>query len=107
MRKGHTKIHDIHSLGVVLLEIGLWQTALDILRPKKNVSPGEIQQKLQLDCAERLAHYAGESFRDSVSTCLASSFDITMEDSAESNLARAFQKMVVDKLANGVALSGA
>lgn len=108
-RKGHTKIHDLYSLGVVLLEIGLWQTALDIFRPKKNVSPSpaEIQQKFQSACSERLAHYAGESFRDSVSVCLASSFDITMEDSAESNLARAFQKMVVDRLANGVTLSGA
>ena len=26
-RRGHTKIHDIYSLGVVLLELGLWQTA--------------------------------------------------------------------------------
>ena len=105
--KGHTKLHDLYSLGVVLLEIGLWQTALDIFRPK-NVSPSptEIKQKFQSECSKRLAHYAGESFRDSVSVCLASCFGVTMEDSAESNLARAFQKKVVDRLANGVTLSG-
>jgi hypothetical protein len=106
-RKGHTKIHDIYSLGVVLLEIGLWQTAVDVIRPRKKevLSPSEIQQKLYAASLERVAHYAGQSFRDAVAVCLSSSFNIAMDDSQDTQLARSFQRKVVDKLAEGVPVS--
>jgi hypothetical protein len=52
-RKGHRKIHDIYSLGVVLLEIGLWQLALAMLNERnKKYNPELIKQALLAACGK-------------------------------------------------------
>lgn len=106
-RKTHTKIHDIYSLGVVLLEIGLWRTSADILRSHvkskgQGLTPAEIQKQYITACNERLAHHAGESYCNAVVKCLSSSFNINIDDQTGSRLARAFQESVVDQLCAGV-----
>ncbi|CAG8973486.1 hypothetical protein HYALB_00002811 [Hymenoscyphus albidus] len=104
-RKGHRKIHDIYSLGVVLLEIGLWQCAADIVYPshKKPIPSGaDMQKKLQTAVRDRLGHYMGEEYKDSVEKCLAASFDVKMDDENESQLTRMFQKKVINSISQGV-----
>ncbi|CAG8953482.1 hypothetical protein HYFRA_00010232 [Hymenoscyphus fraxineus] len=104
-RKGHRKIHDIYSLGVVLLEIGLWQCAADIVYPshKKPIPSGaDMQKKLQTAARDRLGHYMGEAYKESVEKCLAASFDVNMDDENESKLARMFQKKVINSISQGV-----
>ena len=106
IRKGHTKLHDIYSLGVVLLEIGLWQCASDIVdrRRKEMITPSSMLQRLQGACLERLAHYAGASYQSAASVCLTSKFGVDLDDQNQSRLASSFQKRVVDELGKGVAI---
>jgi hypothetical protein len=71
------KIHDIYALGVVLLEVGVWQTALSIyqqahkkLKPGVTMSPRGIQN-LFIEIARRqLPHHMGPAYRDAVVKCL-------------------------------------
>lgn len=71
------KMHDIYSLGVVLLEIGLWQTAMSIHQgATKRLKEGVIMnphamQNLYIEIARRrLPHHMGPAYRDAVIKCL-------------------------------------
>ncbi|KAI1085135.1 hypothetical protein F5B20DRAFT_131458 [Whalleya microplaca] len=103
-RRGHRKIHDIYSLGVVMLEIGLWQTASDMIDPrlKPSMKPPGLQKMFQLASSNRLPHYIGESYASAVGTCLLSSFGVDIDDERGSFLARAFEHQVINKLREGI-----
>jgi hypothetical protein len=107
-RKGHRKIHDLYSLGVVLLEIGLWQSIVDIVQGKsKQVSsPEMVRYKIQVAISDRLGHYVGKTYQAAVNVCLNSDFGVELDDRQESRLARAFQKKVIDEIGKGVLLQG-
>lgn len=71
------KIHDIYALGVVLLEIGVWQTALSIyqqahkkLKPGVTMSPRGIQNLFVEIAKRQLPHHMGPAYRDAVVKCL-------------------------------------
>lgn len=101
-RLGHTKIHDLYSLGVVLLEIGLWEDV-------RKTASGSVKRGLELPICEmdlslksatmnRLAHYMGKDYQEAVLTCLSSDFGVPLDDPERSILAKAFQQRVVAKL---------
>jgi hypothetical protein len=106
-RKGHRRIHDIYSLGVVALEIGLWQRAFDIVSSRGNqpLSAQIIQQKLQVAAIERLPHYAGSSYSAAVDACLTSKCIVDLDDENESQLGRSFEKAVINRLVKGLDVS--
>ncbi|TVY84252.1 hypothetical protein LSUE1_G001353 [Lachnellula suecica] len=103
-RKGHRRIHDIYSLGVVALEIGLWQRAFDIVSSRGNqpLSAQIVQQKLQVASNERLPHYAGSSYSAAVDACLTSKCMVDLDDENESQLGRSFEKAVINQLVKGI-----
>jgi hypothetical protein len=77
--KPFTRIYDIFSLGVVLLEIGLWQTAKQIhdeiapqVRRRDNtaVSAKAMQSAFLQHTKTRLDHRMGTSYREAVEDCL-------------------------------------
>ncbi|KAK6080564.1 hypothetical protein SCUP234_05110 [Seiridium cupressi] len=103
-RKGHRKVHDLYSLGVVMLEIGLWQTAASMLDRKREYQPFEIQKVLQNACSDRLAHYAGVSYQSAVTTGLDSMFEVGVDNETGSNLARAFEVKVMQMIRRGISL---
>jgi serine/threonine protein kinase len=85
-RELFTQVHDVYSLGVILLEIGLWERAEDMissLKPEQRV-PGPVSQYLLRHANERLEHRCGEVFANAVRKCLALNFD---EDSDEASIA--------------------
>jgi len=104
--QGHRKKHDFYSLGVVLLEVGLWQTAKEIIKKIRTSgpSPREIQMELQKNCSERLAHYAGDTYQAAVDVCLGSKFGVDVDDEQGSRLLKEFHDKVVLELAKGVVL---
>ncbi|GAW19539.1 hypothetical protein ANO14919_090270 [Xylariales sp. No.14919] len=104
-RQGHRKIHDLYSLGVVLLEIGLWQTAISMLDTRRQYQARDIQKLLERCCADRVAHYAGESYKSAVATCLSSDFGVDTDNEKGSHLARAFELRVVDMIRKGICLT--
>jgi len=84
-RELFTQVHDVYSLGVILLEIGLWERAEDMissLKPEQRV-PEPVSQYLLRHTNERLAHRCGDVFADAVRKCLTLNFD---EDSDEASL---------------------
>lgn len=99
-----SKMHDIYSLGVVLLEIGLWQTARqiydDVIKYERGdalgpLKPQEIKEAFLQDARERLAHRMGASYQEAVVACLDGDWDILI---GSRDFAKEFYKRVVQKV---------
>ncbi|KAH8170863.1 serine threonine protein kinase [Sarocladium implicatum] len=100
------KLHDIYSLGVVLLEIGLWTTAKQLyddvveydyhgVVPGDGVPPKKIREVFLQEARERLAHRLGPAYRDAVVACLSHEWHDHV-DSRE--LFKEFNERVVQKV---------
>lgn len=102
-RIGHKRLHDLYSLGVVLLEVGLWENAYDTsgVRKGKETTVDQMKDNLVKAATTRLAHYAGIDYQEAVLACLESNFGVQVDNEAGSNLARQFQEKVINKLENG------
>jgi len=76
-REIFTQVHDVYSLGVILLEIGLWERAEDMISGLKAEQrlPEQVSQYLLRHTNERLAHRCGDVFADAVRKCLTLNFD--------------------------------
>jgi hypothetical protein len=103
-RNGHRKRHDLYSVGVVLLELGLWQHASQIANPTrlKDLGVDFMANNLLAAAKERLAFYAGESYAQVVLRCLDSDFGVAIDDEVESHLDQATKLLVVDQLKEGI-----
>ncbi|KAK4199631.1 hypothetical protein QBC40DRAFT_340368 [Triangularia verruculosa] len=95
-----SKIHDIYALGVVLLEIGLWQPALSLEKSgfSRVKDPRAIQKYLVKQAERRLASRAGERYKDVVLKCLQGDFGVTHDTRDDTKLQQAFRSQVVDVL---------
>ncbi|KAL2065985.1 hypothetical protein VTL71DRAFT_2056 [Oculimacula yallundae] len=89
----HRKEHDLYSFGVLLLEIGLWQLAADLLN-KKNNSPSAVRELLSQNCKVRLGHYMGVKYREAAITCIETKFGVTEDEAVGSRLSKAFDNLV-------------
>ncbi|CAI6337835.1 unnamed protein product [Periconia digitata] len=99
-QKPFTKIHDIYSLGVVLLEIGLWRPVLTLTTDGfKRVKDAWTVQEYLVKKAERsLPREVGEHYKQCVSRCLAGRFDVLGGEKEDLGLQQAFREQVVDVL---------
>ncbi|KAF6802851.1 serine threonine protein kinase [Colletotrichum sojae] len=97
-------MHDIYSLGVVLLEIGLWQTAKqihdDIVKYElggdaKALQPQQIKEAFLQDAKERLARRMGTAYQEAAIACLDGDWD---EFVGSRDFAQEFYKRVVQKV---------
>ncbi|KAI2462995.1 hypothetical protein F4781DRAFT_426720 [Annulohypoxylon bovei var. microspora] len=96
------KVHDIYSLGVVLLEIGLWQQATSLEKSGfANVrDPQAIKKHLVRHAEKRLASKMGEKYRQVVLTCLENRFDVKDDSKGDLKLQQAFRILVINVLEN-------
>ncbi|KAF3100735.1 hypothetical protein TWF102_005114 [Orbilia oligospora] len=107
--------HDLYSLGVVLLEIGLWSTisiemsiAIDTARKCSSAPPTYIMERLQAQIRlksedQRLANQMGPGYAEIVRRCLTGSFDCLKgnsksDDGGDAELTREFHELVVEPL---------
>lgn len=95
-----TKMHDIYALGVVLLEIGLWEPAIKL---EKNMfahaSNGyAVRAQLIKHAQRRLEPRVGRKYKDIVVRCLNGNFDIVDDSKEDLKLQQAFRTQVVDIL---------
>ncbi|KAK3326819.1 hypothetical protein B0H66DRAFT_169662 [Apodospora peruviana] len=94
------KIHDIYALGVVLLEIGLWQEALSLEKGRfaKIRDPLTIKKQLVKQAEKRLASKMGEKYKEVVLRCLEGRFEVANDTKEELKLQQSFRCNVVDVL---------
>ncbi|TPX16159.1 uncharacterized protein E0L32_004154 [Thyridium curvatum] len=97
------KTHDLYSLGVVLLEIGVWQTALSMRNDRlkqegifssRNVGP--TQEIFETKTKEWLGHTMGPAYQKAVEACLNGTFEAFLR--RDSIFALQFQSKVVKRV---------
>jgi hypothetical protein len=100
-------------LGVVFLEVGLWQTVTEIKgidltatikNSKEGQAPKDVYEKLLRQANGRLGHRCGERFRDITVKCLEGKtgdlgVGVLHHDELETGLQRKYQDTVVEPLA--------
>lgn len=81
-RISFNKLHDIYALGVVLLEIGLWQTVPEMVKEVKFRSGGQgsVQSILKQLTKRRLSHHMGPSYVEAVLSCIDNRFELRVAD---------------------------
>lgn len=90
---------DIYSMGLVLLEIGLWRT-LDTIRPRCK-DDEDFRRRVQAEYCDKLQSKMGLIYWRAVQRCLNNDFSVEEENSSEdkeSSLQVAFEKYVVCEL---------
>ncbi|EWC47689.1 hypothetical protein DRE_02889 [Drechslerella stenobrocha 248] len=107
--RGFESKHDIYSLGVVLLEIGLWapigkvfEKACQTAKEKNQLTPYTIVLKNLLKKAQEgeLPRAMGQEYGRLVRRCLETNFEVADEEDDEKHtvLISQFQSLVVDRL---------
>ncbi|KAH8655984.1 hypothetical protein BGZ60DRAFT_146472 [Tricladium varicosporioides] len=100
------KAHDIYALGVVLLEIGLWQRAitlsLDTTNGFRHCKRGEtVQSQFREQTEARLGYTMGEKYQRIVLMCLAgyeTALGVESDNKNDLKLLRTFREQVLDVL---------
>ncbi|KAF8538178.1 hypothetical protein BDD12DRAFT_885938 [Trichophaea hybrida] len=95
-----SKIHDIYALGVVLLEIRLWQPAIKLEKNRFSTINDQrgIQQQLQKHASRRLKDKVGEKYTKIVEKCLAGDFIVAQDTKDDLKLQRLFRETVISVL---------
>jgi hypothetical protein len=109
-KRGYRREYDYYSLGIMLLEIGLW-TPIKEWKSKwtkdwkenkgRAISTEDVREKLLADRVPWLGPSMGSSYRDVVELCLKSNFlvnSIEDDDGRKKMLHFRFQKLVVGPL---------
>ncbi|KAK2742777.1 hypothetical protein FQN55_007720 [Onygenales sp. PD_40] len=92
------KEHDIYALGVVLLEIGLWEPALKLERNRfaHAQDPRAVQAQLVKHARKRLEAHVGRRYAEAVVKCLTGDFGVDDDTKEDIMLQQAFRVQVVD-----------
>ncbi|KAL9591727.1 MAG: hypothetical protein Q9179_007432 [Wetmoreana sp. 5 TL-2023] len=106
-----TKEHDLYAVGVVMLEIGIWETVSTIYtsacRDARQGNPFSDAEKVQshlMSLAEtRLPILMGTKYAQAVRKCIGG-FGIQQDDKEQTRLGLAFQQEVLDLLEAGLVL---
>ena len=87
LTRSFDKTYDIYALGVVLLEIGLWQTAFAIRQHAKQAQEPavrfdryDLKEAFIALAKQRLSRTMGLAYRDAVLTCLMGDFTCKVHD---------------------------
>jgi hypothetical protein len=104
--------HDIYALGVILLEIGLWETVSVMFKlqidkaiaGKHLPEPETIRTALVETAKGKLGAEMGESYMKAVVRCLTGEFGFKKYEDRRSTLLIAFRETVVEVTAKGLGL---
>lgn len=94
---------DYYSLGLVLLEIGLWQVLEDVSRKLKVNSNSSLKRALLEERVPLLGHTMGARYRDAVHACLSGNLDcgqggVTDRMGGGGDVRLVFERQVIEPL---------
>ncbi|EWC47292.1 hypothetical protein DRE_03411 [Drechslerella stenobrocha 248] len=90
---------DYYSLGLVLLEIGIWDSLDNMLKGKDFASNSEMLKQLQEKRVPLLGHFMGTNYQEAVQACLDGLNGSSPSDKGKNaELQFKFEKQVVEKL---------
>lgn len=92
------KIYDYYSVGIILLEIGLWQPISAFRASSKYESELSFQELLIESYAPRLGWRMGSLYRDVVISCLSGTFENVSEEPTNQDVLVRFYWAVVARL---------
>lgn len=108
----YTFLHDVYSLGVLLMEIGLWNTVSNLFQ--RQIQQATHARKapridlLQMAWADGLKEEVksemGDIYAEAVERCLMGTFGIEQDDINDTNLAVKFTNQVVEAIKPGLTL---
>lgn len=108
----HDALHDIYAYGVLLIEIGLWQTVLEhryfqeIVNEVRDLKPEQIQKVLVKIAKQSLGHTMGADYRDAAVLCLEDGFENLWDNyRTQPRLMRTFRIQVLNQIAKGLGLN--
>ena len=108
----HDALHDVYAYGVLLLEIGLWQTVLEhryfqaMMKETGDPKPEQIKGLLVKIARQSLGHHMGADYRDAVVLCLEREFENLSDPSPrQPKLQQTLKTRVLDPIAKGLELS--
>ena len=98
-RPSFSRLHDIYSLGVVLLEIAVWSTAQkmveDGISDPQHHTPQNVKDLYVKVAKRKVPHRMGAAYLESVLACLSSDLE---DQFSRADFPVIFQREVVDKL---------
>ena len=97
----HRKEHDIYSFGLLMLEIGSWDTLKDIFFDDKRIDPAKLYEEILKRGDAPLRFDMGKAYEQAALKCIRGSFHIEEDDMNQSRLARAFESEVVQRIVQG------
>ncbi|GAB1319486.1 hypothetical protein MFIFM68171_09696 [Madurella fahalii] len=92
---------DYYSVGMILLEIGLWRTLSRITRAKhfKGISDEEFRREVLTRKVPKLGIMMGTSYMEATRMCLEGGFGGTLVDAdGKDNWSMAFKSLVMDRI---------
>lgn len=93
------RVYDYYSIGIVLLEIGLWKPLSNITEKMRTDTPTEMRSKLIQGYVPRLGFLMGPIYRDVVLACLRGDFQVSdAADSSDTEDFKQFAEIVVEPL---------
>jgi len=103
----HQPKHDYFSLGIVLLEIGLWKNVRNMLQlqGKERLEPQDILEPLMKEWIPQLGFYVGKKYQDAVTTCLTGNCEIEGQREPDDSRAKrplSFETKVVEQLQSSI-----
>ena len=110
-------LHDIYAYGVLLLEIGLWQTISEHRHFEEIVNglthlegsiirPTQILKRLVKVARQSLGHSMGSEYRDAALMCLEDKLETEVdEDRIQPTLRRIFEAKILSQVAKGLVLN--
>lgn len=100
-RKTYTELFDYYSLGLILLEIGMWHP-IRYLRSKTD-DLSLAREKWKKEYCDELRHRTGEVYWKATKRALLGDFDLSEDNQGEQALPMAFDKLVISELEKLVA----
>ncbi|KAK8880190.1 Protein kinase-like (PK-like) [Apiospora arundinis] len=100
--KHHTKIHDLYSLGLLMVEICMWKRIDNIFGPRiKHHGVKAIMDAAIGKLGGELSFCMGSDYEMATMLCLSGDFGVTTDDTRGSRLTETFENDVLRRIGRG------